>query len=297
MLQRVAITIGDPKGVGPEVGVVAAAGAEGSVVLVGDPATWHRAAALRAVAIDGIEIVPAADEVEAIDVGARGCLEGRWDAVCTMPIHKADLLARGFRHSGHTPYLAELCGRPPSDAVMVFAGGTLAVSLATVHIPLAEVPRAVDAAAIGRATHGLVEVLRRLGHDAPRIAVCGLNPHAGEDGTLGTEDRDVVAPAIAALAADGLSLTGPYPADTVFARAAGGDFDGVVALFHDQGLIPVKTLDFGRSVNITAGLPIVRTSVDHGTARDIAWTGRADARHARAAVAMAALLSAGGGGR
>ena len=146
-------------------------------------------------------------------------------------------------------------------------------------------------AAIGRAARGLREVLTKLGVDAPRIAVCGLNPHAGEDGTLGTEDRDVTAPAIAALAADGLDVSGPYPADTLFARAAAGDFDGVVALFHDQGLIPVKTLDFGRSVNITAGLPIMRTSVDHGTARDIAWTGRADARHAIAALRMAAALA------
>jgi len=296
-MTRVAITQGDPLGVGPEVGVVAAVSARCEVVLVGDRALWERAAALRGISIDGIEVVVATDELDAIEIGVGGCLDGRWDAVCTMPVHKADLQARGFRHSGHTPYLAELCGRPDDDAVMVFAGGALAVSLATMHIPLRDVPDALDAAAIGRAARGLAEVLGALGTAAPRLAVCGLNPHAGEDGTLGTEDRDVVAPAVAGLRAGGLDITGPYPADTLFARAAGGDFDGVVALFHDQGLIPVKTLDFGRSVNITAGLPIVRTSVDHGTARDVAWTGRAEPRHAVAAVAMAAALAKGRVGR
>ncbi len=290
---RVAITQGDPRGVGPEVGVVAATSASCEPVLVGDGATWRRAAESRGVCIDGIELVEAEDEIAAIAVGVRGCLEGRWDALCTMPIHKADLQARGFAHSGHTPYLAELCHRPLEDAVMVFAGGTLAVSLATVHIPLKDVPQALDASAIGRSARGLISVLLRLGRAGPRLAVCGLNPHAGEGGTLGTEDRDVVAPAVAALRAAGLDISGPYPADTLFARAAGGEFDGVVALFHDQGLIAVKTLDFGRSVNITAGLPVVRTSVDHGTARDIAWTGRADPRHAVAAVAMAAALVRG----
>jgi 4-hydroxythreonine-4-phosphate dehydrogenase len=262
-------------------------------VLVGESRTWQRAAALRGVSISGIELVEASDELDAIALGVRGCLDGHWDALCTMPIHKADLQARGFAHSGHTPYLAELCGRPQEDAVMVFAGGTLAVSLATVHIPLKDVPGALDGAAIGRAARGLAWALTQLGGTKLRLAVCGLNPHAGEGGTLGTEDRDVVAPAVAALRAEGLDIAGPFPADTLFARAAGGEFDGVVALFHDQGLIPVKTLDFGRSVNITAGLPLVRTSVDHGTARDIAWTGRAEARHAVAALRMAAALSRG----
>ena len=291
---RVAMTCGDPLGVGPEVGVVAAAAAPCEVVLVGPRALWGRAAALRGLDPGDLQIVepPGAGPVEvvAIDAAVSGALAGRWDAVCTMPIHKADLQAGGFRWSGHTPYLAHLCGRPEHEAVMVFAGGELSVSLATVHLPLADVPGALSPEAVERAGRGLVDVLRRRGVAAPALAVCGLNPHAGEEGTLGLEDERVVRPGIAALREVGIDASGPHPADTVFARAAGGEFDGVVAMYHDQGLTPVKTLDFSRSVNITAGLPIVRTSVDHGTARDIAWTGRADARHAVAAVAMAAEL-------
>ncbi len=135
------------------------------------------------------------------------------------------------------------------------------------------------------------EVERGLGVPSPRVAVCGLNPHAGEDGKLGREDDEVVRPAVARLVAAGIDASGPHPADTVFARALGGEFDLVVAQYHDQGLIPVKTVDFGRSVNITAGLSIVRTSVDHGTARDIAWTGRADAGPMEAAIRMAVRLA------
>ncbi len=295
-MARIAITCGDPLGIGPEVGVVAAAEAGVEVALVGPPDVWSRAAALRGVSLP--EVVDASDEIAAIDAAVAGCLDGTFAAVCTMPIHKADLLARGFHHPGHTTYLAERCGRAPEDAVMVFAGGRLAVSLATVHVPLRDVPERLDAAAIERAARGLLEVLGRLGAAGwsrpPRIAVCGLNPHAGEGGALGSEDADVVAPAVASLRAAGVDATGPRPADTVFAQAVAGAYDGVVALYHDQGLIPVKTLDFGRSVNITAGLPIVRTSVDHGTARDIAWTGAADPRHAIAAVRMAARLAGAG---
>ena len=307
---RVAVTCGDPFGVGPEVGVVAAATAVdiAAITLIGDSAVWERAAALRGVEWARLCTVPAepgADpehsvhpevatipEVSAIATAVRGCLDGRFDAVVTGPIHKADLQARGFRWSGHTPYLAHLCGRPESDAVMMFAGGRLAVVLATVHVPLAEVPSALGVVDVVRAARAGVEQLRRgWSLAAPRVAVCGLNPHAGEGGTLGTEDAEVLVPAVAQLRGEGMDASGPHPADTLFARAASGEFDLVVANYHDQGLIPVKTLDFGRSVNITAGLPIVRTSVDHGTARDIAWTGSANASHAIAALEMAVRLA------
>ncbi len=175
---------------------------------------------------------------------------------------------------------------------MMFAGGRLAVVLATVHVPLAEVPSALGVVDVVRAARAGVEQLRRgWSLAAPRVAVCGLNPHAGEGGTLGTEDAEVLVPAVAQLRGEGMDASGPHPADTLFARAASGEFDLVVANYHDQGLIPVKTLDFGRSVNITAGLPIVRTSVDHGTARDIAWTGSANASHAIAALEMAVRLA------
>ena len=263
------------------------------VALVGPAPLWKRAAELRGVAgaLPIFEPVAGAwglPEVDAIEHAVRGCLEGRYAAVTTGPIHKADLLAAGFPHPGHTPYLALLCGLEPDDAVMLFSGGRLSVALATCHIPLGQVPERLTVQALVRAGREAATLL-----DADRVAVCGLNPHAGEGGRLGHEDAAVVAPAVVALRACGLDASGPHPADTVFGRAARGEFDLVVACYHDQGLIPVKTLDFGRSVNITAGLPIVRTSVDHGTARDIAWTGRADATHTVAALDMAARLAGG----
>lgn len=293
-MARIALTPGDPLGVGPEVGVVAAATAGVDLVCLGDPDLWARAAELRGVPLPTVEPLPPSDEppeIAAIRAAAAGCQAGRYDAMVTGPIHKASLLERGFAFPGHTGFLAHLCGLDADDAVMFFAGGRLAVSLATVHIPLAAVPDALTEAALLRAARAPLPLLRKLGVASPRVALCGLNPHAGEDGQLGSEDAAVVAPAVAALRAEGIDATGPHPADTVFAAAAAGRYDLVVACYHDQGLIPVKTLDFGRSVNITAGLPIVRTSVDHGTARDIAWTGAADARHMAAAIAMAVRLA------
>jgi 4-hydroxythreonine-4-phosphate dehydrogenase len=297
----VALTPGDPLGVGAEVGVVAASSCTG-VVLIGEAALWRRAAELRGVDFDTLEVHPSdpgADpryahlpEIAAVATAVRGCQEGRFSAVVTGPIHKEALQARGFGFSGHTPYLADLCGLEPDAAVMLFAGGTLRVALATVHMPLSEVPEKLTVAAIARATRASAQMLQeRLGVSRARIALCGLNPHAGEGGRLGTEEGDVVGPAAAVLRGEGLDVHGPFPADTLFARAARGEWDLVIAMYHDQGLIPVKTLDFGASVNITAGLPLVRTSVDHGTARDIAWTGKADPQHAVAALSMARRLA------
>jgi 4-hydroxythreonine-4-phosphate dehydrogenase len=294
--------------VGAEIGVVAAAG-QSDVVLVGDPELWQRAAVLRGVdpaSLTLIEADPDADpryahlpELAAVATAVRGCQSGRFSALVTGPIHKASLQAAGFKYSGHTPYLADLCGLTPDDAVMFFAGGRLQVVLATVHLPLADVPASLSSSGIVRAARAAADLLRdRLGIEAPRVAVCGLNPHAGEGGLLGTEDVAVIAPAVAELRQLGYEAQGPFPADTLFPKAARGCWDLVVAMYHDQGLIPVKTLDFGRSVNITAGLPIVRTSVDHGTARDIAWTGRADPEHAVAALQMARrLVATSRGGR
>jgi 4-hydroxythreonine-4-phosphate dehydrogenase len=175
---------------------------------------------------------------------------------------------------------------------MFFAGGRLQVVLATVHLALADVPEALTGEAIVRAARAGADLLSaRLGVARPRVAVCGLNPHAGEGGLLGVEDAEVIAPAVLELRQLGYDAHGPLPADTLFPKAARGEWDLVVAMYHDQGLIPVKTLDFGRSVNITAGLPIIRTSVDHGTARDIAWTGKANPEHAVAALQMARRLT------
>ena len=305
---RIAITCGDPLGIGAEDAVTAAAGLP-DVVLLGPAVLWRRAASLRGVDITAeieepppVAGAPASwgrlPELAAIAAAVEGCRSGRFEAICTAPIHKAPLLAAGFVHAGHTGWLGALCGVDPEDAVMLFAGGRLRVALVTTHVPLHRVPglltidRVVRVARVAEA-----EVRLGLGVTAPRIAICALNPHAGEEGALGTEDRDVLVPAVARLRELSVNASGPHPADTVFSRALRGDFDLVVAQYHDQGLIPVKTIDFGRSVNITAGLPIVRTSVDHGTARDIAWTGRADAAPMRAAIEMAIRLAAARGGR
>lgn len=300
------VTPGDPLGVGPEVAVrawaaLAEAGeidADGAV-FVGDEALWRKAADLAGVSLPPVvPIDPSADpeyghipEVGAIATAVRGCLDGRYSAVCTGPVHKKALLDQGFPFQGHTPYLAWLCGRSPEEAVMLFAGGRLQVVLATVHRPLKDVPGTLALRDIVWATKAARNLLvDGLAQPEPRIGVCGLNPHAGEEGALGDEEIRIVGPAIGVLDRAGLTVSGPFPADTLFPRAARGEFDLVVALYHDQGLIPVKTLDFGRSVNLTAGLPIWRTSVDHGTARGIAWTGEADAAPMEAALRMALRL-------
>lgn len=274
------------------------------VALVGDADRWWAAAGVVGVPLGGARIDPVRAEADpswghldgigALATAVRGCQDGTYAAVTTGPLHKADLLDAGFPYAGHTPYLAALCGRSPEEAVMVFAGGRLVVALATVHIPLSAVPGALTQEAIARAARGAAWVVERLGTARPRIAVCGLNPHAGEAGHLGHEDEATVRPAVQALRAAGLDASGPWPADTLFGQAAAGRFDAVVACYHDQGLIPVKTLDFGRTVNVTAGLPIVRTSVDHGTARDLAGTGRADPGSTWAALQLAARLAGRG---
>jgi 4-hydroxythreonine-4-phosphate dehydrogenase len=290
---RIALTPGDPLGIGPEVGVACAQRDDCELIALGDRELWERAAALRGVPVPTVRPVIGDEppEIAAVRAAAEGCLDGTFDAMVTGPIHKASLLDQGFAFPGHTGYLAHLCGMDPADAVMLFAGGRLTVSLATVHVPLSQVPQRLTPAALLRAARAPLPLLARLGIARPRVALCGLNPHAGEDGKLGGEDAAVIAPAVATLRAEGVDATGPHPADTVFAHAAGGRYDLVVACYHDQGLIPVKTLDFGRSVNITAGLPIVRTSVDHGTARDIAWQGVAHAGHMAEAIDMAVKLA------
>lgn len=204
-------------------------------------------------------------------------LAGRICGILTAPWHKARLADAGLPPTGHTEVLRDAVGA--GEVVMMLAGEVLRVALATIHLPLREVPGALT-------TQGIVEVGRivhaglrdRYGISAPRVAFCGLNPHAGESGVLGDEDERVVAPAVRALRAEGIDAEGPYPADTLFPRVVAGLMraDAVVAMYHDQGLVPLKTVHFGESANITLGLPFVRTSVDHGTAYDIAGRGRVD---------------------
>jgi 4-hydroxythreonine-4-phosphate dehydrogenase len=207
----------------------------------------------------------------------------------TAPIQKSVINDGGVRFTGHTEYLAERLGvkRP----VMLLVAGDLRVALVTTHLPLAEVPRAITEAAVSETVRTVAAELRTRWKIArPRIAVCGLNPHAGEGGHLGTEEERVIGPALAALRRDGLDLVGPLPADTAFTRNALQGIDAVVAMYHDQGLPVLKAAGFGHAVNITLGLPIIRTSVDHGTALELAGTGRADASSLAAAVEAALAL-------
>ena len=217
-------------------------------------------------------------------------MAGEADALATAPINKEAFALAGLPWRGHTELLAHLTGAP--FVAMMFYADALRVVLATIHVPLAEVPRLLTQASLEQVIRLTAQELPRFGFAGPRLAVCGLNPHAGEGGLLGQEELRVIGPAVAACRADGIAVSGPYPADTVFVRAARGECDAVIACYHDQGLIPVKLLAFGKAVNVTLGLPIIRTSVDHGTAFDIAGTGTADHGSLVAAITLAARLAA-----
>ncbi len=289
------ITPGDPAGVGPEVAAKAlAAGAtDQPVTVIGSEAVrpW-----LERYRVDVPLVVPDASreavEVASIREAVRRCLAGEARAMVTGPIHKARLAAQGFGFPGHTDFLGELCGveRP----VMAFVGGSVRVALVTVHLPLREVADALTVPRIVATVRTAHEALvAQLGLASPRLLVCGLNPHAGDEGLLGREELDVVEPAVAACRAEGLDAVGPVSAETAFRQALHGQGDMVVAMYHDQGLAPLKALEAvseGGSVNWTLGLPIVRTSVDHGTADDIAGKGIADERSMVAAIELAARL-------
>ena len=211
------------------------------------------------------------------------------DAIATAPVNKEAFRLAGLPWNGHTDLLAHLTGAP--DVAMMFYSEALCVVLATVHIALADVPRAITRESLETTIALTARELPRFGVAAPRIAVAGLNPHAGEHGLFGREEETAIVPAIAAARGRGIDVSGPFPADTVFVRARRGEFDVVVACYHDQGLIPVKLVAFGEAVNVTLGLPIVRTSVDHGTAFDIAGKGIADPQSMIAAVLLAARLA------
>ncbi|MCK6504554.1 4-hydroxythreonine-4-phosphate dehydrogenase PdxA [Myxococcota bacterium] len=229
-------------------------------------------------------------EAAAVRAGALACLQGRAAALVTGPIHKGRLAARGFPFSGHTDFLGHLCGAAP---VMAFAGGRFGVALVTVHIPLARVPQALTVEGIVHVTRTAARAWRdQLGRSHPRLAVCGLNPHAGEGGLLGGEEGAIIAPACATLRGEGWDVDGPVSAETAVMQAMAGQVDVVIAMYHDQGLVPLKAVDFGRTVNWTLGLPIVRTSVDHGTADDLVGTGRADPSSMAAALALAERIVA-----
>ena len=206
----------------------------------------------------------------AIRTGVIFCQQGKASALVTNPIQKKRLYDAGFTHPGHTEYLAALTSAP-GKAVMMFSCKELKVVPATIHIPLSEVPAQLSEQLLEhviRTTHQDLE--KRFGKPNPRIVVAGLNPHAGEEGSIGREDTDLIAPLVQALSADGMDINGPYPADSLFHAAAREKYDAAICMYHDQALIPIKTIDFENGVNVTLGLPIIRTSPDHGTAEDIA---------------------------
>jgi 4-hydroxythreonine-4-phosphate dehydrogenase len=288
-LPSIAITVGDPSGIGPEIVVKAAADAR--VLEVCQPVIYGPTDAIDLAAFPAGEISAASGRA-AYDLIVRAtadALAGRVAAVATAPVSKAAFATAGLPWRGHTDLLAHLCG--VSDVAMMFWSDAVRVVLATVHIPLREVPRAITIESLRAVIALTARSLPAFGIGRPRIAVAGLNPHAGEGGLLGAEDDAVIAPAVRAARSLGIEVSGPYPADTLFVRAVRGEFDVVIAMYHDQGLVPVKLLAFGTSVNVTLGLPIIRTSVDHGTAFDIARRGVADEGSLVAAIRLAARLA------
>jgi 4-hydroxythreonine-4-phosphate dehydrogenase len=324
-LRRIVVTTGEPAGVGPDLALAAAlVDWHAELVFAGDPdflasraarlglalapSQWregappapHRAGTLPVLPL------PLGREVEAgrpdpanaryvlglLDAAAERCLAGRCDAMVTAPVQKSSINDAGIPFRGHTEYLAAKGGG--AQPVMLLVAGRLRVALATTHLPLADVPRAVTRESLERTVLVLERGLRedfRLA--APRILVCGLNPHAGEGGHLGGEEIEVIRPAVESLAARGLAVSGPVPADTAFTPTSLERADAVLAMFHDQGLPVIKHAGFGHAVNVTLGLPFRRVSVDHGTALDLAGTGRADPGSLFEAIRLACRLGYG----
>jgi 4-hydroxythreonine-4-phosphate dehydrogenase len=298
--------MGEPAGVGPEVAVAAMRALGGRIgkralKLVGDASVFRAQGDIANDAL--IESHPLgaplrmghADPanthavVDAIDAAVAMAMQGAAAAVVTAPIHKASLMQGGFEFAGHTEYLQKITQAP--RAVMMLAGGGLRVVPLTIHIALKDVPAKLSDVAIVETGEIILNALKQdFGIAKPRLAVSGLNPHAGEDGEIGREERDIIRPACEALRVEG-DVIGPLPADTMFHEEARARYDAALCMYHDQALIPLKTLAFWDGVNVTLGLPIVRTSPDHGTALDIAGKGKADPRSMIAAIKMAAEIA------
>lgn len=326
---RIAVTMGDPCGVGPEIIVKALAASHGCedhrIVVLGVPRALERAvdvvgASLRVRRLKSIHELDTLDPtgvlpvlsvadlstddlvyghptrttggavIAAIEEAVRLAQSGTVEAMCTCPIHKANLQRHGFPFPGHTEFLQTLTDSP--HVVMMLAGPRLRVSLVTIHEPLAAVSSLLSVELVRRTIEITWQALRRdFGLSSPRVAVAGLNPHSGEGGRFGMEDREVIEPAITEFRKAGLDISGPHVPDAVFRQAYEGEFDAVVAMYHDQGLIPLKLVHFHDGVNVSLGLPIIRTSVDHGTAYDLAGTGKAHAGSLTAALQTAAFMA------
>ncbi len=287
---RIAITAGDPAGIGPEIAEKAAA--DPRVRAVCDPLIYG----VGGVGGAGKQFEPgmlsaAAGQAayETILRAVRDAEAGGVQAIATAPINKEALALAGLPWRGHTDMLAALTNT--RDVAMMFHSDKLRVVLATIHIPLSEVPSALTVESLGIIIRLTAEWMPKFGFAKPRMALAGLNPHAGEHGIIGQEEERVIVPAVTQGQQAGVDITGPWPGDTVFSRALRGEFDVVIACYHDQGLIPVKLVAFGEAVNVTLGLPIIRTSVDHGTAFDIAGRGQANPESMVQAVLLAAKLA------
>jgi len=308
---RLALTCGEPAGIGPDICLLATAQLASrdigcDITVLGDQTLMTQRAQQLGLSFAPSDIVhvPLREPVrpgrldprnarwvlELLDRAMAGCRDGTFDAIVTAPVQKSVINDAGIAFTGHTEYLADACGvkRP----VMLLAADSLRVALATTHLPLASVSAAITAGLLD-------EVLDILHRDlstkwdisSPRIGVCGLNPHAGESGHLGREELEVITPAIERARARGIAASGPWPADTIFTPRQLGNFDVVLAMFHDQGLPVLKYAGFGHAVNVTLGLPLIRTSVDHGTALELAGSGRADHGSLVAALELAAQLA------
>lgn len=319
----IAITSGEPAGIGPDI-IIGAFKNDfaAKLIVVGDPDLFKRRAqqlgasitveevnelgavpthsagtlrvlptALAVTTVAGkLDVANAPYVLETLRLAGQGCLTGTFDAVVTPPVHKGILCETGVHFSGHTEYFQSLCNSP--QVVMMLASNAMRVALVTTHLPLKDVSSAITSNAIKSVTRALNHDLKhRFGCVSPKILVCGLNPHAGEDGHLGREEIDTIIPALTELRNEGIDVIGPLPADTLFQPKYLEQADCVLAMYHDQGLPVLKYSGFGSAVNITLGLPIIRTSVDHGTALDLAGTGQASDGSLKVAIEHAIVMA------
>ncbi|MEX1201505.1 MAG: 4-hydroxythreonine-4-phosphate dehydrogenase PdxA [Methylophaga sp.] len=317
--QRLAVTAGEPAGIGPDLAIMLSqSDFDHELVVIADPALLQERAALQGIDVElrevdfsqppipsqsgklcympvklAIKTIPgqlnpanANYVLQSLAIAADGCLQSQFAAVITAPVHKGVINDAGIAFSGHTEFFAERAG--VAKVVMMLATPQLRVALATTHLPLNAVSAAINQPELLQVIEIIQQSMRQqFGLKQPKIAVCGLNPHAGEGGYLGREEIDVIAPVIKTATEQGISVSGPWPADTIFVKSRLAEYDVVLAMYHDQGLPVLKHSGFGEAVNITLGLPFIRTSVDHGTALDLAATGKAQVGSLLAAVNMA----------
>ena len=323
MIHRLAITAGEPAGIGPDLCIqLAQQGSDHQLIVIADPTLLQQRASLLGLPLQLVEFDPqqapqatapgqlfyadvrlaasaeagvlnAANGQYVLDTltrAAQGCQDGDWDAIVTAPVHKGVINDAGVAFSGHTEYFRDFA--EIEEVVMMLATEDLRVALVTTHLPLKDVPAAITPDRIQRVTRILNNDLKTFfGCQQPRILVAGLNPHAGEDGHLGHEELDVIIPTLEQLRGEGMNLIGPLPADTLYTPKHLQHADATLAMYHDQGLPVLKFHGFGRAANITLGLPFIRTSVDHGTALDLAGTGKADMGSLQTAINVAVQMA------